>query len=270
MPLITTPFSFESRSIASACCDAIVSGSSWSSYAAVSASAFRRLRSARVATVGDRAVADRGDADELVALGQLVDDSISADAERAESVQATAQLVSDQWFAFEEAECVVDRIDQWPGQLKQLASGAPRENYSGHVSAVRAQCSELAAQVAERHRLIAGELHEAGLKRHECRGVREDLRGLLKRLVLIDRNQRRCRPPVARHKNVIATLADVAEQRAQIASKLTYRDRLSHRNSVPDCVHIRSAASESSYRRTLPVTLGLPAPRKKIPGSPAV
>ncbi len=46
--------------------------------------------SAGVGAVGDRAVADRGDANGPVVVGQLVDDAICADAQRAQAVQPTA------------------------------------------------------------------------------------------------------------------------------------------------------------------------------------
>ena len=36
------------------------------------------------------------------------------------------------WFAFEEAERILDRIDQWPVELEQLFSCAERKNDYGH------------------------------------------------------------------------------------------------------------------------------------------
>jgi hypothetical protein len=65
---------------------------------------------------------------------------------------------------------------------------------------------------------------EPGLDRSERVRVREDLRGLLQRVVLIDRDQSRRRVAIAGHEHVIAAVGHIAEQLAETSAELADRD----------------------------------------------
>jgi len=80
-------------------------------------------------------VADRGDADGLVVVGELVDDAVGADAQRSQAAQAAAERVPGERFALENTERAFDSVDQWPARLDELATRCARKNYSRHRSA---------------------------------------------------------------------------------------------------------------------------------------
>jgi hypothetical protein len=67
-----------------------------------------------VAAIGDRAVANRDHANCLLGLGELVDDPVSANAERSKSSQPPTQRVSGEGIAFEEPERVLYGVDERP------------------------------------------------------------------------------------------------------------------------------------------------------------
>ena len=80
-------------------------------------------------------MADRGDANGLLAVGDLVDDSVGADAERSEALESAAERISGEGLPFVDAEGVLDGVDQRPAEFEQLLAGASREDDSGHSSA---------------------------------------------------------------------------------------------------------------------------------------
>jgi hypothetical protein len=156
-------------------------------------------------------VADRSDANCLFAVGNLVDDAVGADAERTQSLEATAQRVSGEGLAFEQPEGFLDGVDERPVEFEQLAPGAASENDTSHRSAGRATLGQLAAEVCKRDGLVARELGEASFDRGKRLGIGEDLCGLLERLVLVDGNKRGGRPAIAGDQDVIAAIGDVTQ-----------------------------------------------------------
>lgn len=131
--------------------------------------------------------------------------------------------------AFEEPEGVLDGIDERPVELEQLVPGATREDDAGQRSAGSPALCQLATKVLERDCLISGELGQAGFQGGEGFGVREDLGGLFERLVLVDRYEHGGRPAIAGDEHVVAAISDIAEQPAQVASKLTDGNCFCHR-----------------------------------------
>jgi hypothetical protein len=140
-------------------------------------------------------VEDRGDANGLIVIGQLIDNAVGADSQRTQHSQPTAQLVSCSGVALEQAEGALDGVDQRPVEVEQLTASAAREDDTSHNSALRPTLSELAADILQCDRLIARELKRAGLDRGERVGIGEDLCGLLERFVLVDWNEHRGRLP---------------------------------------------------------------------------
>ena len=122
------------------------------------------------------------------------------------------------WLALKQAQHILDRINQRPVELKQLAAGAAREDELRQRSAGRATLGQLAAKLCKRDSLVAGDLSEAGLQRDKGIGIGENLSGLLQGLVLIDRNQRRRRSAVASYQHMVAAVADIIKQAAEIAA----------------------------------------------------
>ena len=68
------------------------------------------------------AVSDGCDADGLPAIGELVDDPERADSKRVQPAQLAAQRVAGLGFALEEAQRILDRVDEGPVELEQLAA----------------------------------------------------------------------------------------------------------------------------------------------------
>jgi hypothetical protein len=182
-------------------------------------------------------VADRGYADCLPRISELVDDAVGADAERAESLEAPAKRVSGERLALEQSEGVLDGVDQHPVEFEQLSSRATREDDAGHCSVGGPPLGELASQIRKRDCLLARELSETGFDRGKRLGVREDLCGLLQCVVLVYRNQGGGRSAVAGNDDMVSTISHVAKQFAEVASELADRHCLGHLLSVPHCVH---------------------------------
>lgn len=111
-----------------------------------------------VGPVCNCSMADRGDADRPVAVGELVDDAIRPDSQRAKTSEPAPQLVSGSRLAFKETERVFNGVDQRPAEVKQFQAGAARKDDPGHASADCATLGEFRAQRRERHRLVAGQL----------------------------------------------------------------------------------------------------------------
>lgn len=183
-------------------------------------------------------MANCGDANRLPASGELVEDPVGANPQRVQPAELPPQSVTCFRLALEQAERVLDGVDQGPAELEQFAPGAtgedePRQCLAGGRTALR----QLVAKIGKGNGLPALDLGKASLQRGERVGVGEKLRRLLQRLVLVDRNQRRRWSAIAGDQHVITTLADVVEQAAQVAAQLSDRDRLRHFMSVHDSVH---------------------------------
>ncbi len=100
---------------------------------------------------------------------------------------------------------------------------------------------KLAAKLRQRDRLPALDLGEARLQGGEGVGVGQDLGGLLQRLILVDRHQSRRWGPVAGDQHVVAAIAYIIEQSAEVTAQLAHRDGLGHAVSVHHRVHISVA-----------------------------
>lgn len=120
-----------------------------------------------------------GDANDPVVGAQLVDDPVGADSQGSQAAEAPAQFVSGVRLSLQQAERLLDRVDQRPVELEKCLASAPRENNGRHALPAGAALSQLAAKFIKRDRLTRGELFEAVLDLRECDGVRQDLGGLL-------------------------------------------------------------------------------------------
>ncbi len=123
-------------------------------------------------------MADGGDTDRLVVVGELVDDAIGADPERSQAAQSASEEVSSVGVTFEKPEGVLDGVDLRPVQLEQLKPGAAREDDAVQRSAGGSALCQLAAKVGERHGLVSGEFSQASFQCGDSVGIRQDLRGL--------------------------------------------------------------------------------------------
>jgi hypothetical protein len=176
-------------------------------------------RSARVDAIGDAAVADRDHSDRLLGVGELVEDAVGADPQRAQAAKPAAKRVPSSRFALEQAERIGDRVDQGPVEREQLATGAASEDKLRQRSGcVGATLGELVAELSKGDRFGALDLGEPGLQGGHRIGIGEDLGGLLEGLVLIDRNQGGGGRAIAGDEDVIAPVADLVEQIAEIAT----------------------------------------------------
>lgn len=107
---------------------------------------------------------DCGNANHLLAIGQLVEDPKGTDAQRVEAAQLAAQRVAGSRFALQQSQHVLDRVDQRPVESKKSTTGATGKYDSRHRSTGGgAAFRQLAAQLGEGDRLIASYLGEAGL-----------------------------------------------------------------------------------------------------------
>jgi hypothetical protein len=95
-------------------------------------------------------------------------------------VQFASECMPNSRFALEQAQRVLDRVDQRPVEFEQLPPSATGENEPGQRSAGRrSPLCQLAAKVSEGDRFVALNLGEASLKGGECVGVGKNLGGLL-------------------------------------------------------------------------------------------
>ncbi len=58
--------------------------------------------------------------------------------------------------AAEQPKSILDRVDQWPVKVEQLASRPVRENDASHSSPTGSALSEVAVKFLERHGLVPG------------------------------------------------------------------------------------------------------------------
>lgn len=122
-------------------------------------------------------------------------------------------------FSLQQTQCVLDCVDQRPVEFEQLPPCATGEDELGQRSAgSRSALGQLAAKVGEGDRFVALNLGEASLQGSEGVGVGENLGGLLQCLILVDWNQSCSRNAIAGHQNVIAPIADIIEQAAEVAT----------------------------------------------------
>lgn len=196
---------------------------------------------------------DCGNADGLSSLGQLVEDPIGADSQGIQAAKLAAQRITGERVTLEQGKGLLDSVDQWPGQIEQVATSSPSEDQSRQRLAGRlAAFGQLASKLSEGDRLPLLDLDQTLLQRREGVRIGEDLSGLLECLVLVDRNQCRRGGSVAGHHYVVAAGADLIEQAAEVGTELANGNSSCHRGSVLIHVHeqihshLRTAGPEHS------------------------
>ena len=174
---------------------------------------------------------DRGDANRLSAIGQLIENPVGADPQGVKTAELPPKRMTGERVALEQPQRILDRVDQPPAQFEQLPTSSPGKYESCQRSAGgRAALGQLVAKLGEGDRLAPLDLGKPPLQGRESVRVGEDLRGLLQRLILVDRDESRSRRPIARDQHVIAPIADVIQKLAEIAAQLSHWDRLRHQS----------------------------------------
>lgn len=100
---------------------------------------------------------DRRHANGLVVVGQLEDDPVRPDPQRAQPAKSPAQGVTRQGL-LELPESVLDGGDDRPIKVEEVLTRAPREDDARHGSAAVSAFGELSPKVLERHGLAALQL----------------------------------------------------------------------------------------------------------------
>lgn len=162
---------------------------------------------------------DRDDADRLSLVGHLVEDSVRTDSQRVEAAKFSAKRLTGERLALEQAQRVLDRVDERPAQIEEVAAGPPGEDESRQRSVGgRASGGKLLAQLSQGDRLTPLDLAEPLLERRDRSRVGEDLGGLLQRLVLVDRHQCRSGHSVTGDEDVVTAIAYLVKEAAQIGA----------------------------------------------------
>lgn len=139
-------------------------------------------------------------------------------------------------FALEQAERFRDGIYQRPIETQQLTAGSSSKHNSRH-GLVRTKLVEFFTQLLKGDDVALRQLGQSKLEGSHGIRVREDLGGLLERLVLIDRNERRCRPAVPSDENVIPPVGDLAQHLTEMGTELSGGNCSGcHLASVRSCV----------------------------------
>lgn len=79
-------------------------------------------------------MADGGDANRLAAIGQLIDDPISADSQRVQAAELPSKGVPREGVPLQQAKRVLDCVDQRPVQFEEVPPSPPGEDESGQGS----------------------------------------------------------------------------------------------------------------------------------------
>ena len=93
------------------------------------------------------------DPDVLSVVGQLVDDAVGTDAQRAEASQSASERVSRFRSPLEEPESLVHRLGHMPLEVEDLPPSPPSENEAGHLR--MASSRKFPAEVPKRDRISA-------------------------------------------------------------------------------------------------------------------
>ncbi len=173
-------------------------------------------------------MSNRHHPDQTIAFGQLIDDPKCSDAERAKSPQATPKRVPCEGFTLEPSKRFLDRVDKRPTQLEQIAPCRAREDDARHRSASSPEIGQLSAEVLQVDRLTTVQVSQPGIKRREGFGIGEDLRGLLQRLIFVDRNDRSGWATVTGHEQMLASFRYIVDEATEIAPELADRNGLGH------------------------------------------
>jgi hypothetical protein len=109
-------------------------------------------------------VADGSHSDGLSPVGQLIEDSIGADSQRIQASELPAKGVPGERFPLKQTQRILDRIDQRPAQLEQIATSSPGKGEAGQRSASCGPAlGQLSAKLSEGDRLPTLELGETSL-----------------------------------------------------------------------------------------------------------
>ena len=139
-------------------------------------------------------------------------------------------------LSLQEAERLAHRVRNQPVQLKDLAANASGKDNSRHLPP-RETSAEISTKLIQRHRLLPFDLLKSVLNGGESCGIREDLGGLLQRVVLVDGDEHRCWPPSPSDDDVFAEIGDPIDYGGEIAAERCYWDDFGHAASVPYRVH---------------------------------
>ena len=135
---------------------------------------------ARIASIDDGSMTNSSDANGLPIVSELVKNPISAYSQCVQSVKFAAERVASSRLPLQQAQRVLDRVNQRPVEFEQLLPSATSENEPCQGSAGgRSALSQLAAKVGEGNRFAALDLGEASLQSGKGIGVGENLGGLL-------------------------------------------------------------------------------------------
>lgn len=111
---------------------------------------------------------DGGYADGLSGVGQLIENPVGAHPQRVQTEELASQGVPGSGFSLEQAQRILDRIDQRPVELEQRLPSATGEDQTGQRSVGgRSALGQLAAKVGQGDRLAALDLGEPGLQGSE-------------------------------------------------------------------------------------------------------
>jgi len=210
-----------------------------------------QFASAWIRGVSDRPVPDGENTNDPLVAVDLVDDPVRTDAKRPEPAKAPTKRMTCIGFAFKDAERLNDGIGQRPVEIDDLFTGPSGELDPAHlpVSAV-----ELSAQLIERHSFPSRDLLTTFFDGSERVGIGEDLGRLLQGLIFVHRNKhsRGTAPPGDDH--VLSEVSNLIDKLAELATKLSNRNRLTHALSVPKCVHLGKEGSVLSEYSIAPLS----------------
>lgn len=125
-------------------------------------------------------MANGGHPDGLFGVRELIQDSVGADPQRVQTAQFASECMPSSRFALEQAQRILDRVDQRPVEFEQFPPSTTGEDEPGQRSAGgRSALGQLAAKVSEGDRFAALDLGQASLQSSEGIWVGENLGGLL-------------------------------------------------------------------------------------------
>jgi hypothetical protein len=125
-------------------------------------------------------VANGSDTDGLFTIGQLVENPIGTHTQRVHSTQLAPKRMAGLRFTLQQAQGILDCVDQRPAEFEQFPPGSTGKDEPGQRSAGgRSALGKLAAKVSELDRFVALNLGEASLQGGEGIGIGENLGGLL-------------------------------------------------------------------------------------------
>jgi len=211
-----------------------------------SASRFQ-FASAWIRGVSHRPVPDGEDTDYTFVAVDLVNDPVSTDAKRPEPAKTPSKRVPCIWFAFEEAECLDDSVGQRPVEIDDLFSGPTRQLDPAHL---RVSAVELSAQLIERHsfpRSISSRPSSMAVSA----SVSERISAVSSRASYSSTGTSTA---AGRPRRVTITwlseVSNLIDELAELATELSYGNRLTHALSVPKCVHLGKKAEPYEDRQT--------------------